>query len=250
MTLLTSPRGQISGGAAGISTKPVIKAPREVAGKLLYAKTAMLTGIQRLRYDVYCLERQFLDAQTFSDKREYDAYDDSAVHCVAMDAEGEILGALRLVLDSSLGFPVEAHAVGLQDALHGIPRARTAEISRLVVARQPRPLRRRRADGSYPLVLLELFRQMNLESARLGLEYWLAAMEPTLHRMLRRVLGFEFVQIGGPMDYYGEVFPYLACIADVASALERDRPDLFDFFGFPAFGFGTADSSTLVPLPV
>ena len=198
----------------------------------------MLTNIQRLRYDVYCLERQFLDASTFSDKREFDAYDDSAVHCVAIDGEGEILGALRLVLDSPLGFPVEAHAHGLDEPLHRIPRARTAEISRLVVAKRerPRPLRRPRADGSYPLVLLELFRQMNLESLQLGLEYWLAAMEPTLHRMLRRVLGFEFVQIGGPMEYYGEVFPYMACIADVASSLQRDRPDLFDYFGFSAFG--------------
>jgi N-acyl-L-homoserine lactone synthetase len=196
----------------------------------------MLTNIQRLRYDVYCLERQFLDATVFPDKREFDAYDDSAVHCVAMDGEGEILGALRLVLDSPLGFPVEDHTEALDVPMHGIPRARTAEISRLVVAKHPRPLRRPRVGGSSPLVLFELFRQMNLESARLGLEYWLAAMEPTLHRMLRRVLGFEFVQIGGPMEYYGEVFPYMARIADIASSLRRDRPDLFKYFGFAAFG--------------
>lgn len=200
---------------------------------MLYAGTAMLTNIQRLRYDVYCLERQFLDATVFPDKQEFDAYDDSAVHCVAMDGEGEILGALRLVLDSPLGFPVEAHAQGLDEPLLGIPRARTAEISRLVVAKQPRPLRR--AGGSSPLVLFELFRQMNLESVRLGLEYWVAAMEPTLHRMLRRVLGFEFVQIGGPMEYYGEVFPYMARIADIGASLRRDRPDLFEYFGFAAF---------------
>ena len=73
---------------------------------------------------------------------------------------------------------------------------------------------------------------MCVESKRLGLDYWLASMEPTLQRLLRRLVGFEFIQIGEPMDYYGEVVPYMASIADFIRTLERDRPDLYEYFGY------------------
>jgi hypothetical protein len=73
---------------------------------------------------------------------------------------------------------------------------------------------------------------MNLQSRRLGLECWLAAMEPGLHRLLRRLLNFAFVPIGEPMEYHGLVVPYMARIADVAETLYYKRPDLFVYFGF------------------
>ena len=192
----------------------------------------MLKEIQRLRYDVYCLERGFLDANDFSEQRESDAYDDHAVHCAAMDIEGQVSGTLRLVLDSPLGFPLEGHAQALDEQFRALPRDRTAEISRLAVAKNGRQLRKSGDFREYPLLLFQLFRDMNLESARLGLDYWLAAMEPTLHRLIRRLLGFEFVQIGPPMEYYGEVVPYVASIDAIARSLERRRPDLFEYFGF------------------
>ena len=199
----------------------------------------MLREIQRLRYDVYCVERQFLDASDFSEQLESDVYDDHAVHCAATDIDGQVSGALRLVLDSRLGFPLEAHAKGLDESFQRLPRDHTAEISRLAIAKSGRQLRQLGEFRAYPLLLFRLFREMNLESARLGLEYWLAAMEPSLHRLLRRLLGFEFVPIGEPMEYYGEVLPYVACIDDVARSLERRRPDLFEYFGFATLTSGT-----------
>jgi N-acyl amino acid synthase of PEP-CTERM/exosortase system len=192
----------------------------------------MMADIQKLRYEVYCRERGFLDAKDFPEERESDAYDEASVHCAAVEGEGQVTGGLRLVLDSPLGFPLESRASGLDEAFHRIPRDRSAEISRLVVARHGRLLRHPAEFGSYPLILFRLFREMNLQSAELGLEYWLAAMEPTLHRLLRRLLGFAFVQVGKPMEYYGEVRPYMARIADVGERLEHQRPDLFVYFGF------------------
>jgi N-acyl amino acid synthase of PEP-CTERM/exosortase system len=191
----------------------------------------MLAEIQRLRYEVYCLERGYLDPQDFPDELESDFYDKFSLHCAVVEAEKQLSGTLRLVPDTPKGFPLESHAGGLDEAFHRIPRDRAAEISRLVVARHGRRLGQI-GDLRYPLILFPLFREMNLQSARLGLEYWLAAMEPTLHRLLRRLLGFTFVQIGEPMEYYGRVVPYMACIADIADTLRRQRPHLFRYFGF------------------
>src|SRR5688572_14080544 len=101
----------------------------------------MLAEIQRLRYDVYCIERGFLDRSHFPDARESDSYDDYAVQLAATDANGRVSGTARLVLDSPLGFPLEAHAGGLDESFQILPRDRMAEISRLAVAKSGRSIR-------------------------------------------------------------------------------------------------------------
>jgi len=232
-----------STGAARFPTKYGSERPssrlsrvdRDVAEKLLsnLCGVETLEEIQRLRYDVYCNECGFLDSNNFPDEREQDEYDAVSVHCAATDATGKLTGTVRLVRDSGLGFPLEAHARRLDPAFYALPRERTAEISRLVVAKSSRGyLGELRPD---PGVLFALLREMNRESAKLGLTNWIAAMEPTLIRLLRRLLRIDMLLIGEPMDYYGEVLPYLVPIADVGRRFQRTRPDLFSYFGFDLY---------------
>ena len=192
----------------------------------------MLAEIQRLRYDVYCIERGFLDRNDFPDDREWDAYDEYAVHLLATGADGQVTGTARLVVDSPLGFPLESHAHNLDPVFRTLPRHRTAEISRLAVAKSGRSIHKSGRQRVHPVVLFKVFREICVESERNGFHYWLAAMEPTLQRLLRRLLGFEFVQIGEPIEYYGQVVPYMASVAEFRATIERDRPDLFEYFGY------------------
>ena len=208
----------------------------------------VLKEIQRLRYDVYCVECGYLAAEDFTEGRESDTYDDFSVHCAAAEAGGKLAGTLRLVLDSPRGFPLERHAGVLDAAFRAVPRGRTAEISRLIVARDGRRLLHTGELGEYSAVLFALFREMNLQSRRLGLDYWLAAMEPSLHRLLRRLLHFAFVPIGEPMEYHGLVVPYIVRIRDVATTLATKRPHLFRYFGFgESDGRGGSALSALRP---
>lgn len=73
-----------------------------------------------------------------------------------------------------------------------------------------------------------LFREMYRESLRLGLEYWLAAMDDSLWNLLKR-FGFEFTPIGEPIEYYGSVVPYAICLEDLAANLAQHRPDVLRF---------------------
>ena len=58
-------------------------------------------AVRRLRYEVYCLERQFVDAALFKrSDRESDEYDPHAVHFAATTPSGGVVATLRLVLDS------------------------------------------------------------------------------------------------------------------------------------------------------
>lgn len=207
--------------------------------------------ITRLRYDVYCLECKYLDASAHPSGRETDEFDPHSIHFAATNERKEMVSTLRLVFDSPLGFPLECHAGTLSQEFRRLPRNKTAEISRLILAKS---YRRRVNDGlygqelgdpekdaaaqaeakyrrsQYPLILFGLFKEMYVESLNRGLEYWLAAMEPGLQSMLSK-FGLGLKQMGDPMSYYGEVIPYYASIEELTRFVMESRPDVFQFFG-------------------
>lgn len=171
--------------------------------------------MQRLRYEVYCLEQHFVDAARCTDGRESDEYDLHAIHFAAATDRGEVVATLRLVLDSPLGFPLERRAPGLLGDRPPGERSHTGELSRLVIAP-----RYRTATIREPLILFGLFRHLYEEAWRLDLDYLVAAMEGKLARLLRR-LGFPFVPLGEPISYYGEVTPYGAPHAAMRPGYKR-----------------------------
>jgi len=179
------------------------------------AHDAALHAMQRLRYEVYCLEQRFVDAARCTDGRETDEYDVHAIHFAAATERGEVVATLRLVLDSPLGFPLERHACALLAGRPPSERPRTGEVSRLIIA-----TRYRTATIREPLILFGLFRHLYEEAWRLGLDYLVAAMEPGLARLLRR-LGFPFVPLGEPISYFGEVTPYGAPLAAMRPGYRR-----------------------------
>lgn len=87
-----------------------------------------LKAIYRLRYLAYCEELNFEDPDLYPEKEECDEFDQFSIHIAARDRD-EIMGTIRLVKDSSLGFPME-HEFGLPFCLD---RAHTMEHSRSVV---------------------------------------------------------------------------------------------------------------------
>jgi N-acyl amino acid synthase of PEP-CTERM/exosortase system len=184
-----------------------------------YVRGGVLAAVRRLRYEVYCLERRFVDAALCAEGQESDEYDPHAVHFAATTPAGSVVATLRLVLDSPLGFPLEAHADGLIETRPGTERARTGEISRLIVAPDYRA-----GTIRQPLMLLGLFRHLYEECCRLGLGYLVAGMEGSLARLLRR-LGILFLPLGASINYFGEVVPYGATVA----SMRRGYEDVLDY---------------------
>jgi N-acyl-L-homoserine lactone synthetase len=178
----------------------------EVTTKQRSEPDAGLHAMQRLRYDVYCIEQRFVDAARCTDGRETDEYDAHSIHFAAATERGEVVATLRLVLDSPLRFPLERYAPHLLDDRAVGDRPRTGEISRLIIAPQYRM-----AGTREPLILFGLFRHLYEESWRMGLDFLIAAMEPKLGRLLRR-LGFALMPMGAPISYFGEVVPYGATL--------------------------------------
>ena len=200
----------------------------------------------RLRYQVYCIERSFLDAEMYPTGSEVDDYDPYSQHFSAYDRSHRVAGSVRLVSHSpDFGYPYQSHCPVFQDVLLP-PNEEAREISRLVVSKA---YRRRQEDsqlginesgaeppaefankrGGHPIIVLGLFRVMYHYSLDCGVRYWYAAMERSLARLLVRY-GFDFTSVGPQVDYYGPVSLYLGDLRRLEANLSVAQPDLYKWF--------------------
>lgn len=206
----------------------------------------------KLRYDVYCIERAFLNPDDSYDGMEFDDYDDCATHFAAYTMDESLIGTVRLVMPRApRAFPYELHCSTF-DAFAMPPHAQCAEISRLAVKRTHR---RRRADSvigipgfaqqraphmvllpeverrstNSPMLLLGMYREMYRHSRTRGIRYWFAAMERALAHSLEK-MGFRFQAIGPVADYYGEVTPYMLDLGELMPKLAESNPPLGAWF--------------------
>ncbi len=196
-----------------------------------------LRRAQALRYQVYCLECQFLSPDDYPDGLESDAYDATAAHFYAYDEKNELVGYVRLIRpDTKQRFPFQDHCHTSTDKATLPLPGRAGEISRLMVRHDYRRLRGNPVAGERRhealQVMLGLYRQMYAYSRTHGIGYWYAAMERALARSLQR-LHFGFNAIGPQTDYYGPVAPYLAHLQTLESQLGVRDPDLLAWLQQP-----------------
>jgi len=156
----------------------------------------------RFRFDVFCRKLRFFDPAHHPDGRECDRYDRDALHFAKFDAEGQIVGGVRLILCRP--FPLEGHCRLFADSPR-LAELRVAEVSRLAVAPPSAGTDRLARQKT----IVALCKAMILESKARGVTHWAAAMERSLHRVLTG-LGCTFTPIGPEIDYSGPVRPYLA----------------------------------------
>lgn len=209
----------------------------------------------KLRYYVYCEEKNFIDKQEITNEQqiEIDEYDkDFSWHFVVLNTNAtgieHVIGTVRLVRYSEeKGFPTGKFHPPLYDKIlnQGIKLNTVAEISRLCI----NPcFRKRRDDGfygvgsynntdvrrKYPIVLISLLREMYLFSKKVGIHYWLSSMEDTLYRYLK-CIALEFEPLDEDyIEYYGKVKSYLLGIEQAEENMSRKQEDLFSFFISPA----------------
>lgn len=218
------------------------------------AHSSLLADIYALRYEVYCLERAFLEATDFKDGMETDEFDECSTHFAAYADDAAMIGTVRLVQPKDAqDYPFQSHCTPFEQFAMP-PREATAEISRLVVRKT---YRRRRGDSLHgvseeflkngspdsikpranssekrvdsPLLLLGMYREMYRYSRANGIRYWYAAMERSLVRSLDK-MGFKFVPIGPQVDYYGPVTPYMVDLNDLEATLQRENSFLTAWF--------------------
>ena len=209
----------------------------------------ILPNIFGLRYQVYVNEWGFEAADDHPDGLEHDDFDEYSVHIYARsDAASEVVGTIRMILNSPLGFPIERH-FEISELPPGIDRNAIGEISRLAVSKE---FRRRAIDrkifglerfvsNQIPRFMRngrdfrrhcehELVRGLYIalyrDSKSRGLTHWYAVMAKGLYTILKR-WGINFVQIGPARDYHGSRSPYLVSIESIERSLEKTDAVLY-----------------------
>src|SRR5439155_21392497 len=96
--------GAVASASGGVTCQVVDNDPR------------LLEQSYQLRYQVYCLEREFLPASAYPDGLEIDEFDAHSVRIGVFNSEDEILGTARLVEPSPGGLPLFQHCTIFEDA--------------------------------------------------------------------------------------------------------------------------------------
>lgn len=217
-----------------------------------------MNDVFRLRYRVYCEEKNFLPADDYPCAMEMDEYDDDAIHLVVRGGHPSPVGYMRILESSTTeGFPLIAHGLTTYSDFPIPPEDCAVEISRLIVTSElrhhsvdpddgfkkagalPAPPARNAAD----LVTYKLMRMAYRYAADHDVRWILAAMEPSLHRKFR-MMGLPFRQVGPTGSYFGRVAPYAMDIRE----MERDMRSRFQgTWRFFESGAEDVDSTTIYP---
>jgi len=173
-------------------------------GRQIDSDPRLMDESHRLRFQVYCIERGFLNPDDYPDQRECDEFDRHSLHLGVVDAQSALIATARLVKVNVIGLPLFRHCrIYPRESELFQDTTRVAEISRLCVSRTIR----RRHIGSAS-VAINLYRAIYQASKRNGFTHWLVATEPSLQRLLAS-LKVPFREVGPSTDYYGPVAPYL-----------------------------------------
>ncbi|NBQ67805.1 MAG: PEP-CTERM/exosortase system-associated acyltransferase [Nitrosomonadaceae bacterium] len=221
--------------------------------------TEMLEQAYKIRYQVFCVEHNFLDASLYPDKLEKDDYDNHSSHVLLRyRPTGDFIGTVRLILpDVSKPeklLPVELYSQtdpALCD-IKSLPRQQTAEISRFLVMSQfDRRKDERRKEGrrkesaeidsdkrtpqdrrssdrrsglSIGLVLMSGVMRM---SVKYNIRHWLSVAEPALNKLMG-FYGLNFNPIGPPVNYHGMRRPYYVKVEDALEKMYKEHHDAWE----------------------
>lgn len=194
----------------------------------------------RIRYEVYCVEREFLDAGESPDQIERDTYDEHSEHALLIErASGTAIGTIRLVLHKpgSLIGSLPFHAVCKDPAANDpltLPFRKTAEVSRLAIARWRSKTAYAGHNGAkateIPLkkyVAMGLLKMAVEIAVNNGVQYLCAVAEPSLLR-LWSLCGIHLEELGPRVDYHGERQPCYSHLATLLDGIYADRPDIWE----------------------
>lgn len=208
----------------------------------------LMDDVYRLRYKVYVEEWGFEKAEDHPNGLEVDDFDEFSIHMIATEKDtGNIIGTMRVILHSYLGFPIQKHCVLTEDCSGYDPR-QLGEISRLAISKE---FRRRAGDrliydngesASSPVdkimqerrknefaIVTGLYTCMYKESLAIGLHHWYAVMAKGLNILLAR-MGVAFKQIGPEIEYHGKRTPYIGTIDEIAMKVSTENKKFFDSY--------------------
>ena len=185
--------------------------------------SALRQEAYRLRYQVYCVENEFLNGIYGLEMDEYDAHSRHMLLCHRRS--GEIVGSVRLVLPNRARREASFPMLRFLDPsiLKGLPVMRCGEGSRFAISQH-----RLKTIGSTLHVLrLWLIQGVVRMSVEAGHSHILAILDPRLLRLFR-MNAINFLELGPRVDYHGMRQPAFIETATMFEEVRTMRPEIWD----------------------
>ncbi|MBC7074441.1 GNAT family N-acetyltransferase [Candidatus Parcubacteria bacterium] len=141
-----------------------------------------LNQIRHFIWKVYAIEKGYIDPNFFKERMFIDEFDENSIYFSAVKNK-EIVGGVRIVLNSEKGFPIEK--LYELEKLE-IDRNKIAEISRLIAVTH---------SSKNDVVALALCKSCFIYSRRLGIEYWYAFLPEKLKNYFEKKYGIPFIEV-------------------------------------------------------
>lgn len=203
---------------------------------------ALLETAHALRFQVYCLERKFENAEEHPDGLETDGYDAHAIQGVLLHRPTRgAIGSVRMILPKAGAedsFPImtllRASSFDLSDYVNV---NQSIEVSRFAISKE---FRRRKSDQmdvpaftradacrETNLAFLSLLQFVLRESVRHNVLFWTAVMEPKFLRLLAR-MGICYTPLGPMVMHHGIRQPCYCYLPDMLENARRVQPECWE----------------------
>jgi N-acyl amino acid synthase of PEP-CTERM/exosortase system len=206
--------------------------------------------VYKLRYQIYCIENNFLNSEHYPDSLEFDDYDRRSVHyLIRHRRSGDYAATVRLILpdakDPEKLFPLEQYCeINNFAVTRPINREHLGEVSRLCVSKA---FRKRKNEATalgaidsdrqdyftldekrtFPLISLALIACTVKASYENDIHYSYGTMEPPWFRLVS-AFGINFIKIGPLVDYYGERWPAVIKVTDMLDSVAEKNQDIWN----------------------
>jgi N-acyl-L-homoserine lactone synthetase len=170
---------------------------------------ASIAAAQRVRYEVYCTEKGWVESERCAEGIEVDANDERAVHFLALD-DGVPVGTARFLLGDVCTLPASEY---LSLSQFAAKPGQIVEVSRLAVGRHGRS-----QD-------LQVFVGLTLRMWEWAMDHsvlvWLAVADRPLYHLLVRI-GLPVITQASPVEYMGsECVPVAFDMPKTGAVLKR-----------------------------
>jgi N-acyl amino acid synthase of PEP-CTERM/exosortase system len=207
--------------------------------------------VYKLRYQVYCIETEFLNSEHYPEGLEIDEFDQQSVHyLIRHRRSGDYAATTRLILPDANNpeklFPVELHSeIDNVAVMQPINRRHLGEVSRFCVSKafKKRKNEEHTLTGidvdwqvdyftldelrTFPHIALALITCVIKASHENDIHYLFASMEQALLRFLS-VPGINFTKIGPLANYHGPRWPTAIKITDLLDCVAEKNLDIWN----------------------
>ncbi|MGZ8162058.1 MAG: PEP-CTERM/exosortase system-associated acyltransferase [Methylobacter sp.] len=207
--------------------------------------------VYKLRYQVFCIENEIFNSESYPDNLEFDGYDRQSVHYLIRHRKsGDYAATTRLVLPEANKpeklFPLELYCeIDNLAVMQPINRKHLAEVSRFCVSKA---FKKRKYEANtlaptggsdsqdyftlderrnFPYITLALIACVIKASHENDIHYLYGTLEPPWLRFLSST-GINFVKIGPLVDFHGERWPAVIKITDMLDCVAEKNPGIWN----------------------